>query len=117
VNTSKLHHWHVRPEKSDRLAVDDAPGDAPLGKWPSNFNTNPRLLVGDASHSMFPKLERRYLGLLPAQSIRPVPAPIEMNASDFPAMRGRPAGTSKGPVMQRSLWTVPCRSQDHGRLS
>jgi hypothetical protein len=36
----------------------------------SNFNTDSRLLVGDASHSMFLELERQYQDVLPAPSIR-----------------------------------------------
>lgn len=36
----------------------------------SNFNTDSRLLVGDASHSVFLELERQYQDVLPAPSIR-----------------------------------------------
>jgi len=44
----------------------------------SNFHTDSRLLVGDASHSMFLELERQYQGLLSPQSIHAVLDPIRV---------------------------------------
>lgn len=40
------------------------------GEKLSSFNTDSRLVVGDASHSMFLELERQYQDLLPARSIQ-----------------------------------------------
>jgi hypothetical protein len=44
----------------------------------SDFNTDSRLVVGDASHSMFLELERQYQDLLPAHSIHAVLDPIKV---------------------------------------
>jgi hypothetical protein len=51
----------------------------------SNFNTNSRMAVGDASHSMFLELERQYQDVLPAHSIQAALDPIRVEfAADAP---------------------------------
>ena len=44
------------------------------GVKPSMFNTDSRLQVGDATHSMFLELERQYQGLVPREVIQSVKA-------------------------------------------
>ncbi|MEP7100261.1 MAG: hypothetical protein ABI781_07110 [Burkholderiales bacterium] len=59
------------------------------GQRLSDFNTHSRLVVGDASHSMFLELERQYQGVLPAQSIEAVLDPLRVElAARTPAASG-----------------------------
>jgi len=44
------------------------------GVKPSTFNTDSRLQVGDATHSMFLELERQYQGLVPREVLQSVKA-------------------------------------------
>jgi len=44
------------------------------GGKPSTFNTDSRLQVGDATHSMFLELERQYQGLVPREVLQSVKA-------------------------------------------
>lgn len=55
----------------------------------SNFNTHSRLMVGDASHSMFLELEKQYRDLLPAQAIQAAldPIRVELATGAAPAAR------------------------------
>jgi hypothetical protein len=52
------------------LARPEDPLDGPNGDRLSDFATDSRLMVGDASHSVFMELERQYQALLPPEAIR-----------------------------------------------
>lgn len=70
-NWSNPHLAELRSKMA--LAVVDRTRDPFYGRTGdklSSFNTDSRLLVGDASHSMFLELERQYQNVLPAQSIQ-----------------------------------------------